>query len=105
MKKRTKYIIIDSLSGNKISDVDYPGIDTWKSRKEAIGYIQNPNNIYGDRYILKVEGKSQELTLNEVWDEYEFKKYGRAKGKWIGMSPKSKSNPKNRGVYQLINIK
>lgn len=98
--KRIKYIVINKLTNQIITDIQIGGTkDTWQRRKEAISFVQNPNNIYGDIYIIKIDGsKSQGLTFNEVWDEYEFKKYGTAKGKWIGVSPKSKK-PKIKWVH------
>lgn len=73
-----------------------PGKDSYIKRKEAVGYIQfHTTPEMRDNLIVVNVGKYNPsvperipinqikgLTVNEVYDEYEFKKYGKKVGKW-----------------------
>ncbi len=94
--KRTQYYIVERQTGKVITDVGMPGGDSYIKRLEAVRNLQFPTTAeMRDNLILVKVGqynphvperiplsKVVGLTVNEVFDEYEFKKYGTRKGKW-----------------------
>jgi hypothetical protein len=96
--KRTWYYIVDRTTGQIITDVAISGKDSYIKRLEAVKFIQFPTTAEMRNNLVLVNvgqynpsiprqktlppNKIKGLTINEVYDEYEFRKYGKRVGRW-----------------------
>jgi hypothetical protein len=94
--KRIHYYLVERHTGKVMSDIGMTGGDSYIKRLESVRTLSFPTTPeMRDNLILVNMGKYNPsvperislskikgLTVNEIFDEYEFRKYGTRKGKW-----------------------